>query len=1789
MTCRWGGAGAPRARELPVPPPPPPNESGRGAEPVGAFGRTARHLKAGLAALFLIALATALAPRDAQASTTLTVKAGPGRGQVTLNYATNVPGGSSYGWSYQQRTSAGSYGGPVSIPGSQGSTGSHVVSGLTGGEIYYFKVAVTVEQGSQRAASASAEVSVALAAVALTVTGEDGGFLLEWVYDGTTDGAASWQAEWIRLSDRNGEGRWIDLHGGVSRRHITLSPALNGSTAVFRVRLVGPGGRTEIASSVVGNQGWVEATPRAATPTLVSSASRTLTVTPGGTVNACFNLLSVTAGGTTYLESRPGQTAVAQHAALSHGTHGVRISTNVAGVRTGVGQNLYPCAALGVGVHAVRWHWKGHDGTAAQEASTSTTYTVVQVPGRTRNLSANPVPGSPSEIFLRWEDPIEAGITWEYQYREGTGSYGSWTAASLQSTGIPDTLGATVTGLKPGTAYTFRVRARNAGGVGAASAEESATTEASPVPAAPTGFAASAGNAKVWLTWTDPDDAGITGWEYQRKAGTGTYGSWTAISGSTATTTHTEVTGLANDTAYAFRLRAVGNAGNGTASAEKTATPGAAVAAVLMGTAGANGAHNLTWTTTSGGPHRIVNNANHVGLWYAYYRARGRTTWGGPSYTGGAGTRQWSTSGSPHGAVFEYHVQPAGSRIIAGLGSFNWNGPESNVIELMVNKPDSSALTFTDAPVTVSPGAAATYTVKLNQAFAGTLALSSSAAGKARVSPSSLTFTTGNYNVARTVTVTGVAAGTATVNHAFTLSGASKTFIPDAGTVSVTVGAGGGQVPARPAAFAAAAGDGQAVLSWTNPNNASITGYKLRYAKTGARGSATWTAIPDSDATTATHTVTGLDNDAEYSFKLRAVNGAGDGLATDWVTATPSSTPAALATPAKPVLAAAAGDGSVTLSWGAQTNIASWGYQYKTAAQSWSTRPTRTVSDGSATSTEVTGLTNGTAYTFRLFARRGSGASAVQSVWSDQVTATPVGVVVSKSALTVAEGGNGTYTVKLGTAPSSDVTVTVGGASGDVTVSPPSLTFTTTNYGTAQTVTVSAAQDPDGDTDPDVTLTHSASGGGYGSVSVDSVVVSVTEDDTKGVTVSSGTLTVDEGGTGTYTVKLDTQPSGEVVVTVGGASGDVTVPDSRLRFAVNNWSTAQTVTVHAGLDPDGDTDPDVTLTHSASGGGYGSVSIADVVVSVTESVSLPAAPAGFAAAAGNGQVVLTWTNPNNAGITGYELGHGKTGVRAGAAWTAIPGAGATTVTHTVTGLENGSEYSFRLRAVNPAGDGAGTGWATATPLAPTVPGATVSTAALRVAEGGSGSYTVRLDTAPSADVTITVGGASGDVTVPGSPLTFTTSNWTVPQTVTVNAGTDTDTETDPAVTLTHSASGGGYGSVTIAPVVVSVVENGVAPAKPTGLAAAAGDGSVTLTWTDLANPTVTKWQVRRKAGGGEWGGWEDIAGSGAGTASHEVSGLDNGTAYSFEVRAVNAAGPGAGPDTPARATPMAAPGSGRVTVTPGALTVEEGGSATYTVVLDTAPTGTVTVTVGGASGDVTVSPERLAFTPAGHAAPRTVTVRAASDADTETDPAVTLTHSASGGGYDSVSVGSVVVTVTETTRVRQARRANRVHAAVLPHVAAATVSQTLGAVTERIAAASGASGSGPALRLGACRRLREAGSSRRPGACRRRPPRRGPARPCPRSWTARPSRWRPAARPPKRRRRCGPAAGGCRCRARRGVSPGTAGCGRRSSGRTCGCARTFWPGWRCRMRKAGWTRRRPATAACGWKASTRRR
>ena len=97
---------------------------------------------------------------------------------------------------------------------------------------------------------------------------------------------------------------------------------------------------------------------------------------------------------------------------------------------------------------------------------------------------------------------------------------------------------------------------------------------------------------------------------------------------------------------------------------------------------------------------------------------------------------------------------------------------------------------------------------------------------------------------------------------------------------------------------------------------------------------------------------------------------------------------------------------------------------------------------------------------------------------------------------------------------------------------------------------------------------ETVSGGGTVSgLPVDSVSLLLVDDDERGVTVSEMTLTLLEGGSTTYTVKLNSEPTGNVTVTpvvtvIGGGTRTVTPSPGALTFTKDDWNQAQTVTLN---------------------------------------------------------------------------------------------------------------------------------------------------------------------------------------------------------------------------------------------------------------------------------------------------------------------------------------------------------------------------------------------------------------------------------------------------------------------------------------------------------------------------------------------------------------------------------------------------------------------------------------------------
>ena len=231
----------------------------------------------------------------------------------------------------------------------------------------------------------------------------------------------------------------------------------------------------------------------------------------------------------------------------------------------------------------------------------------------------------------------------------------------------------------------------------------------------------------------------------------------------------------------------------------------------------------------------------------------------------------------------------------------------------------------------------------------------------------------------------------------------------------------------------------------------------------------------------------------------------------------------------------------------------------------------------------------------------------------------------------VAEGGTVQVTVTLNADPEREVTIRLvhglfGGISdADYSGVPVSLVFRSGE--TEKYFTFTAAGDDIDDDGESVALTFRTpmpAGVNAGATTT----VTITDDDERGVAISKTALEIDEGDSGTYTVRLNTEPTDDVTVAIAGQSGtDITLSGATLTgdaltFTASNWNTAQTVTVSAARDSDATSDAAVTLTHTANGGDYVDVKETLTVTIVEKDTSVLSVGDARAAEDG-GNVVFT--------------------------------------------------------------------------------------------------------------------------------------------------------------------------------------------------------------------------------------------------------------------------------------------------------------------------------------------------------------------------------------------------------------------------------------------------------------------------------------------------------------------------------------------------------------------------------------
>ena len=232
-------------------------------------------------------------------------------------------------------------------------------------------------------------------------------------------------------------------------------------------------------------------------------------------------------------------------------------------------------------------------------------------------------------------------------------------------------------------------------------------------------------------------------------------------------------------------------------------------------------------------------------------------------------------------------------------------------------------------------------------------------------------------------------------------------------------------------------------------------------------------------------------------------------------------------------------------------------------------------------------------------------------------------------------------------------------------------------------------------------------------------------------------------------------------------------------------------------------------------------------------------------------------------------------------WEDIAEGSAATMSHIVRRLTNDIEHTFRVRAVNTVGASDPSGHAATKPKAASY--APARPRNFSAAQTGAGQVDLTWD-AHLYPLSVTGyayiqddGGGPGRTVIAGSDSS------TDSYTVTGLREPDTNLYTYTfAVRAVNS-----YGETVSDSRSVTIVAK---PAAPDSFSAVAGDGQVWLGWRSPADFTISGYEYRQKEGAYAFGEWTNIPGSRAGSTFHIVTGLINGTSYTFQVRAVNAAG-----------------------------------------------------------------------------------------------------------------------------------------------------------------------------------------------------------------------------------------------------------------------------------------------------------
>ena len=786
-------------------------------------------------------------------------------------------------------------------------------------------------------------------------------------------------------------------------------------------------------------------------------------------------------------------------------------------------------------------------------------------------------------------------------------------------------------------------------------------------PDKPTGLTATSGDTQVTLAWTDPDDSTIMGYQYTTDGGS----NWHDMSDTGATTTSYTVTDLTNDTVYTFRIRAVNENGNSEASETASATPvpppadscnnGVAVPdpsdnvglvtdceTLLSARDTLAGTATLNWSTDT-----EITNWDGITV--------GSTT---PTRAVGISLNNKSLNGSIPAelgdlAQLQYlilNVNSLSGSIPAELGNLaqlqylalNGNSLSGSVPAELGNLANLQNLSLSNnslsgsIPTELGNLANLQYLSLSNNFLSGSIPAALGKSASLEVLRLENNQLTGSIGVDLTVLTT------------------LGLDYPENGDAKVTM-------------IAAASLD-QDSIDWSlteeDSEDFSISGKDL-----------TFIASPNYEFPADDNT------DHEYLVTVGASDGTKAVSLYVAITVTDLDEPPGQSrAPTVTVLSST----SLTVSWTepatAGPEITDYDYRYRVKdAPSW-TEVTDTAITGKRVT--ITGLSAGTEYEVQVRATNDEGTGA----WSGTGTTTTEATPNTVPAFT--EGSDTTRSIAENTVSDRPIGAAV--------------MATEPDYGETLEYTL-------GGLDPDSFAIESTSGQlqtkaalDYESKSSYTVTVSVSDqkhadgnDDTTIDADIAVTITVsDVDEAGSVTLNSD-QPQVGTELTATLADEDAGVSNTVWQWAgsaagTSSWSditgaaSASYTTVEADLSQYLRATATYDDTH-----GTGKSAAVISANQAQAAQAIPAKPTGLTAASGDGSVTLSWTDPDDSTINGYEYT-----TDGGSNWHDMSGTGATTTSYTVTDLTNGTEYSFRIRARNTNGDSEASETASATPILP---------------------------------------------------------------------------------------------------------------------------------------------------------------------------------------------------------------------------------------------------------------------------------------------------------------------------------------------------------------------------------------------------------------------------------------------------------------------------------------------------------